>query len=409
MDKIQRALGSGFDETKFKEFRDETTWEEFVKQALLKFPALTKYQGQWPLELYFNRWTSDRVHHKATIKPARKRRIEADDEIDDGPSKRPTTISAGRGIARDLSKDPAAAAAPRGADPGRRYFIGKDPTSNDPPPAVTTAALQVAGERRKIYYIGENPSNFRRPPRSHSHIPASPTSKPVSGHESDTDSSQRPAAKPLSEDDESDPDLRDCLCLLGVQRLNKFQTVWPMWCVHCGVPPPVVPEECIRQLCRLFKGDVLGIFATIGILHDLHLRVLATLDEAHRRKFLLSFVPGKFSQFEACQVSEILGAYAKKHAGEDEFPGGEIEVCSRHQAQYAVEVPSELRLLLATLGMEELGPAAVFLGIDSNKKFQTMRTFDSEMKRKMIFESLKGIKPSPFQILMLEIALAPAS
>jgi hypothetical protein len=61
------------------------------------------------------------------------------------------------------------------------------------------------------------------------------------------------------------------------------------------------------------------------------------------------------------------------------------------------------------MGMEELGPSCVFLGISSNANFQAIRTWSIELKRKMVFDNIKEIHPSPFQILMLELALAAPS
>jgi hypothetical protein len=35
----------------------------FCTQTLVEFPDLNKYQDHWPIQLYFNRWIIDRVHH----------------------------------------------------------------------------------------------------------------------------------------------------------------------------------------------------------------------------------------------------------------------------------------------------------------------------------------------------------
>ncbi|KAJ7085828.1 hypothetical protein B0H15DRAFT_372727 [Mycena belliarum] len=36
----------------------------FLVQVLAGFPALNNYANHWPLNLYYNRWVSDRIHHK---------------------------------------------------------------------------------------------------------------------------------------------------------------------------------------------------------------------------------------------------------------------------------------------------------------------------------------------------------
>jgi hypothetical protein len=69
-------------------------------------------------------------------------------------------------------------------------------------------------------------------------------------------------------------------------------------------------------------------------------------------------------------------------------------------------VPSELEAVLQALGMEELGPAAVFLGINTNEHFLAARGYDAATKKGILFKDIKGIKPSAFQLWMLELALA---
>ncbi len=71
--------------------------------------------------------------------------------------------------------------------------------------------------------------------------------------------------------------------------------------------------------------------------------------------------------------------------------------------------PSELAAVLHTLGMDELGPAVVFLGIRTNEDFRRACGYDEAIKQKMLYDNMKGIKPSPFQKLALKVALTTTS
>lgn len=58
--------------------------------------------------------------------------------------------------------------------------------------------------------------------------------------------------------------------------------------------------------------------------------------------------------------------------------------------------------------MEEVGPAAVFLGINTNADYRKACGSD-QATIKDLLGHIVGITPSPFQKLMLELALKPAS
>ncbi|KAJ7087800.1 hypothetical protein C8R44DRAFT_27582 [Mycena epipterygia] len=298
------------------------------------------------------------------------------------------------------------------------YYIGKNPNNFRHPlakrvdvgadgDAESTSSTPPTGTTPKVYYIGQNPNHFRRSSGRGKPVSKAPTtslsqSNDDSGTDSDTNTNPATVGSQL----EGSSQISNYVHESPEPSINN-ENDWPTWCVFCGTPP-VVPQVYTRELRQLFPGDVLGILATIGILHDLHLRILAFLNESQRQNFLLSFVPSKFSQFKVLEISEEIATYARAHAG-DEFPAGYIDACLRHQDQNSVDVPSELNGALRTFGMEELGPAAVFLGIDSNARFQQMRRFKPEAKKAMVFENMKELKLSPFQNLMLELALTAAS
>ncbi|KAJ7172251.1 hypothetical protein C8R46DRAFT_1032334 [Mycena filopes] len=175
-------------------------------------------------------------------------------------------------------------------------------------------------------------------------------------------------------------------------------TDWPNFCVFCGFAPIVAPRYT-AELRRLFSGSGPAVLAMMGILHDLHLRILATRTTPERRRaFLLEAVKtGRCTQLEVLQMASALESFAKTITERGEkLPGGDMEVCARHSDQHDVAVSPELAHVLQGLGMEELGPAAVFLGIDSDARFRVQT---------ILFDNMKGIQPSPFQKLMLKIAL----
>ncbi|KAJ7709649.1 hypothetical protein B0H17DRAFT_232002 [Mycena rosella] len=396
------AETSGLDMNQVKEHQDEAKWLEFENKALVEFPQLEHYENHWPLTAYFNKWITNRQHHARRpdapffSPPVDRTRIRnpspraekwgSDDSDSTSEDERPLSSqvlhkAAGKRRIKDAGDGPSA----------KRLATtsAKDAEPKDDVPKATTCT-PLAGSKR--YYIGQNPNTIGRLAK-----PALPSKAAVAQQsedesDSDSDSSKRDRQSTQSNRAES---------------LEPSAIEWPFWCVFCGRAPPV-PERCTQKLRRLFDDEVLGVFVTIGILHDLHLRVLAALNESQRQTFLLSLVPGHLNQFKAGEIAEVLDVYAAEHA-EKKLPGGEIEVCPRHQPQHTVDVPSELLLILEARGMEEVGPAAVFLGIESNAQFQAVRNFKPETKQKMIFDNMKEIKPSSFQKLMLEVALSPAS
>lgn len=107
-------------------------------------------------------------------------------------------------------------------------------------------------------------------------------------------------------------------------------TNWPYWCVWCKTgAPPAVPERYTRELRQLFPTNDVHILACMGVLHDLHLQVLARIRAAQRRDFLLSFVPNKYTQLKALEMSDVLDKFGEEHEDEG-FPGGLIQlVCSK--------------------------------------------------------------------------------
>ncbi|KAJ6525681.1 hypothetical protein B0H19DRAFT_1276035 [Mycena capillaripes] len=386
------------------EQENQNKWKKLVKIVVKEFPDLEKYQDHWPVIAYFNRLVADRVYCLSQKKDQKEKsrpdsNVDSDRESDDIPlslassdprrHSKPTlppTRTAGKRSA-ELDDDSSEVRAKRRAS-------SSTSKSNDVP----------VGPR---YYIGKNPSNFKTPALRKALNSATVLS---SDDESDTDARcPRPSAATSSQ-------VSSCPATQPSGAMTRTPSTpaqaqdnrndWPYWCVWCKTgAPPTVPERYTKELRQLFPGDSVHTLTAMGILHDLHLRVLASIGEPNRRAFLLSFVPTKYTQFKALEMSDALNKFSKDHADED-FPTGEIQVCSKHANEHAVQVPSELEDVLQTLGMEELGPAAVFLGIKTNTNFQTARRFDAAARKDVFFNNMKGIQPSAFQNMMLEVALA---
>lgn len=367
------------------EQQDSQKWATFRNKVLAGFPALNNYANHWPLNLYYNRWVSDRIHHKRDTETTKLPSVTVDheqscyqysDSDEDVPLSRQRTQDRPEFSKSSVESD-------------------SDDLDEIPVKRKSKTARSLDETPPRIY-IGKDPSTFSRHP-CHYRLASSRSNLLESEFEKDSDSSSTRRRISSVRNPSSD--------LLSRSPAHE----WPVYCVFCGIPP-IVPESCTKELRELFQEDVVAVLLTVGLLHDLHLRILAALEESQRQAFLLSLVPEHFTQFMACEISEVIDGFAKDHVGEN-LPTGELEACSRHRNQ-ALEhdgVPSQLQLTLEVCGMEELGPVAVFLGIDSNARLRAMRTFKPEMKKAMMFDNMKEVKPSLFQIFMLEWALAPAS
>ncbi|KAJ7510106.1 hypothetical protein B0H11DRAFT_2269594 [Mycena galericulata] len=378
----------GIDCTKSQEDQEEAKWEAFVKRLINEFPRLEDFQDQWPAQVYFNRWVNDRTHRlnqrEEVPSYSAKETSPYVEEEDSNSDDEPLLIASLRCRGSTARK--------RGADADGE--TEKGPSKRRTRSSTTSNGVAAPGmleTPKKVFYIGIDPSNFKRPS-------GKATSPPQ-------------ASAVVFSDDESDNDLPTS---------NKHHTVdpsqmsvtgspahhspvpstdgLPNWCVWCGRAPNV--KDCFtEELRKMFPPDLLGILASLGILHDLHLHILASkVDNSRRQRFFSTFVPSKFTLFGAHEINAKIDRYGGHH-----LPGGYIEVCPRHETRHAVDVPSELSNTLQILGMEELGPAICWLGIDSNASFRTVRESDPDAKR-MIFSNVKEIKLSPFQSLMLEFA-----
>ncbi|KAF7363654.1 hypothetical protein MSAN_01022600 [Mycena sanguinolenta] len=291
------------------------------------------------------------------------------------------------------------------------------------------------------YYVGRDPSNFSRPPTSDSSKASSPRKTParpvLPSDDSDTDdplgsgpptgkSTRESSQRSLQASQSASPQptdkspavsalfpphhVRPLICVRT--QTHHALTDWPVWCVWCQLDtPPAISEPYTIELRQLFPApsDIPRILAAIGILHDMHLRVFALRSRAERNIFLRSFIGSQYDQLTALQISKTIDQYAAEHAHET-LPDRDMEVqCSYHQHEHQVHVPSDLSDVLYDLGMEELGPAAVFLGCIDNVRFKEAREYDEATKKEFLLDNVQIIKPSPFQKLMLQIALKSES
>ncbi|KAJ7940399.1 hypothetical protein B0H13DRAFT_1937913, partial [Mycena leptocephala] len=273
------------------EHENETNWKKLVQKLVNQYPDLKQYQDYWPVAMYFNRWVLHRKYlgSPPLITKDNSLKDQPDSEADSDPESDevPLSLSARRRTTPPNRN----AASKRSADheedsddsPARRRTRRSSTTESDDASTATTS-------RGPRFYIGKNPSNFRRPLGS-----GNAALRKASGRaDSDSDMddffargsgaaqssqvSSRPATQSSNVSAELDPMID-----------------WPLWCVYCGTSP-TVPERYTTELRQLFPNDV-PTLKTMGILHDLHLRILASLSDSRRHAFLLSFVPKKYTQF----------------------------------------------------------------------------------------------------------------
>ncbi|KAJ6630576.1 hypothetical protein B0H10DRAFT_1981841 [Mycena sp. CBHHK59/15] len=378
--------------------QDPKEWSQLVKDVLTTFPELVDFQQQWPVQVYFNNWVKHRqVNARKQLPKTRSGRNDDDkaNEISNHDSENSeddtplSSISKNRPAKRSIAKDTM-----------DRGIPAKRTRSSDTPLKQAT----------KIYYIGQNPTMFKRPSDGGSSAPSARTRTSATPSPDDDHSLDRCNRRPHTPSSHvsRSPTQGSQIPLQSVKPtlIQNGLNAWPQWCVFCGVPP-AVPECYTTEMRHCFKGDSY-LCGTMGILHDRHFRILASQDKSRRDNFLLDFVPALFNQFKALDLAKRFDKFANDHSGEDVLPEGgqEIEVCSRHQANYVINVPSKLQASLESVGMEELGPAAVFLGIHSNTDFEMIRNFDAESKKEMVYSRLKEIKLNKFQLMILELVLA---
>ncbi|KAF8211975.1 hypothetical protein K438DRAFT_1805738 [Mycena galopus ATCC 62051] len=382
---------------KMQELWDAMGWgaERFKKfRTVEEYPDLQNYHKYWPIAMYYNYWISGRV-----VRESEKNSIRAADS--DSEEDVPLTSSLGRSAPPSNTNTTSTAQRTKNTRTTRSFMA----TANSPPTSSNTPTSNGTNTR---YYVGKDPSNFSRPPSSKTSTQASPRETSARDNNNIRRPPRSKSAVRLSKQGSSRSASQNSQATTQSPVVNKDQPVWPVWCVWCQASP-AIPECYTTELRQLFPppSDVPRIFATIGILHDQHLRFLASRPRAERHAFILSFIgSGQYDQLKALQISKTLDEYAAEHAGE-KLASENMEGCSIHLERHEVAVPSDLANVLIELGMEEVGPAAVFLGFDTNTKFQEARGYDEATKKEFLLDNIKVIKPSPLQKLMLELALKP--
>ncbi|KAJ7123181.1 hypothetical protein C8R44DRAFT_785497 [Mycena epipterygia] len=75
---------------------------------------------------------------------------------------------------------------------------------------------------------------------------------------------------------------------------------YPFPCVLCGYKPSIHPSQA-TTIHEVLKDDRSGqytdLFPTLGILNDVHFRIITGLDKEVRERFFWNYVPRKLSQF----------------------------------------------------------------------------------------------------------------
>ncbi|KAJ7632860.1 hypothetical protein FB45DRAFT_1026985 [Roridomyces roridus] len=180
---------------------------------------------------------------------------------------------------------------------------------------------------------------------------------------------------------------------------------WPTWCPWCGSAPPI-PHNLTGELRHLFP-DLLDEFRAVGIVHDLHLRIVASKLGSKSRAFILRTFSPKLSAPRASQtaktIADKIDAYYGTHKNVP-IPEGDILVCTRHEAKYRIEVPPALCLKLQQLGMEEIGPAVFALGVETDTNFKTVCAMPDGQKD--MWSTGKEVRFSALQCEILKLTFA---
>ncbi|KAJ7174486.1 hypothetical protein C8R46DRAFT_1189273 [Mycena filopes] len=415
------------------ESQDPAKWQKFLADCRIAFPALDKFEGQWPLDIYYTRWTYWRSVQLKTLE-----RSGHKNELAGGPA-----------TAQDCP--PREESHRDGESRKRKRGVDKD---NDEALGSTQSTI----DDRDSSDVGNNESasSASRKRKSSEFTPTPPTASPSTSS----------------------------ISLSQLQQAQSSQVItYPKsrWssCALCGFQPEVPPSDTV-QLRKYLDGqeNLLQILAMLGVVTDHHLRALLRLSSRRRHDFLHSGVSkGLFTYFEKIVMLDLLDSAVDskldaasyphlmtrmKITDEDEYfetvDDEQLKalvrsICEKkpslrryeglwpvyvhiyrfmsarraglartprehHQTTVTHEcpllrthpysrVPAALAALLGDVGMGELGPAFLLLGIHTDEQFTSIVT-SPRAKTQFLKEVEGGALPgcSAFQKLMMGGSLA---
>ncbi|KAJ7736557.1 hypothetical protein DFH07DRAFT_99160 [Mycena maculata] len=243
--------------------QDPAKFQELVNDCTRMFPALQDFEGSWPVEFYFAKYTFHR--YKETRRRANLKG-QASTAPSDSASTNSTSVPKSSGSAQKSQK---------------RKETADSEKENDSAPTPENSS-QVTLQHVMVEASSHRATGpDRREPSSVTSITSSPLS-------SSTNSAPR-----------TSPSVPNSMprAVLSV-------------CVFCGFRPRIPATEIVElYACLQGREDLQHLLAIAGIMTDNHLRALIQLRETQRHDFLSRLVPAHLNFLEKMQVLDMLHAY----------------------------------------------------------------------------------------------------
>ncbi|KAJ7034379.1 hypothetical protein C8F04DRAFT_1234251 [Mycena alexandri] len=254
--------------------QDPAKWQELLTDCRTHFPALDNFEGQWPLEMYYTKWTlGRRIAQEITVRGRDRATIAtrgsgSEELIKDNAQIR-TVHSSPRSTAEGTKSE-----LQRQTRPTLPVIIGSVSSAR---PFASTGPLRPT----------QSETTFNR---------ASPDGEHSQGSSSslkEADSRFNHSAATLS----ASPSR-------SVSRSLREKFYWSS-CVLCGSGPQIpTPASETTQLRKCFDGrtDLLCILALLGVTADHHFRALIRLGDRGRHDFLHgSALKGRLTYLEGAR------------------------------------------------------------------------------------------------------------
>ncbi|KAJ7165946.1 hypothetical protein C8R46DRAFT_1275322 [Mycena filopes] len=255
----------GWSESEFKRFKvesqDPAKWQELLADCRVEFPALDKFENQWPLEIYYTKYTHWRSWNLKRKKRAHKPESASGSRITQDCPPREESHRDGESRKRkrgaDKDSDEALGSTQSPIDDGDSSDVG----NND--------SVSSASRKRKS-------SEF------------TPTPTTVSPSTSSILLSQSQQAQ-------------------SSQVITYPKSRWSS-CALCGFQPEVPPSDTVQlRKCLDGQENLLQILAMLGVVTDHLLRALLRLSSRRRHDFLHSGASkGLFTYFEKIVILDLL-------------------------------------------------------------------------------------------------------
>ncbi|KAJ7304558.1 hypothetical protein DFH08DRAFT_903360 [Mycena albidolilacea] len=338
------AQSSGLDTYSGPEYQDPVKWKKLLNNCRKKFPRLEDFEGQWPLDMYYAKWTYWRFLKRGRGKKkaqnagmqqdmnSKKRKVREGGEDDKENEEHPGSSSANRKqpelqhesvLRQHTSQDASSRVSqtqPRSIATSRNAGSQESRSDDRTSASTNTHKVSVRSSQSRHNHTNSDGSTQTRPeagssssrnkdslsvgPNSSS-TPMGTTENPrASGSRSQnslTGSQTSSSSFALSSSPAGPPPP----CAQPAKQPNTRPQLAP--CILCGYHSPVPAHEtALLQKCFLHRAELLLPLAAAGVVADIHLRVLLRLRERYRKEFVHSLA--RMDKITYVEKADILDA-----------------------------------------------------------------------------------------------------